>query len=227
MGRSMHVVWQTWHEPFGAAVALNEDPDGDGTNVVLNLRFSRQYYDAETGLHYNWHRYYDPIAGRYLEPDPRLLDTKDIETPINYGLLPFTYANNSPFSVVDPTGQQGLYQLFDQIDKIILSIRTNPNPLIIITAIVAAEKLIEKGFELYITAKGCSECRKRVDMLFNRCDKRINPDIQVCAAQKINPNRGCACDQMLPHLTRGSMCAEVCAAAPEALLNMYEPRDPE
>ncbi len=47
----MHVVWQTWHEPFGATVALNEDPDGDGTNVVLNLRFSRQYYDAETGLH--------------------------------------------------------------------------------------------------------------------------------------------------------------------------------
>ncbi len=29
-----------------------------------------QYYDEETGLHYNRHRYYDPDTGRYLTPDP-------------------------------------------------------------------------------------------------------------------------------------------------------------
>ncbi|MEN5238767.1 RHS repeat-associated core domain-containing protein [Pseudomonas sp. TWI923] len=34
------------------------------------LRFQGQYYDEETGLHYNRHRYYNPQTGRYLTPDP-------------------------------------------------------------------------------------------------------------------------------------------------------------
>ncbi|MBP2337433.1 RHS repeat-associated protein [Saccharothrix coeruleofusca] len=34
------------------------------------LRFPGQYYDAETGLHYNYLRYYDPLAARYTSPDP-------------------------------------------------------------------------------------------------------------------------------------------------------------
>ncbi len=41
-------------------------PDGAATP----LRFPGQYNDPETGLHYNHHRYYDPVTGRYLTPDP-------------------------------------------------------------------------------------------------------------------------------------------------------------
>ena len=41
-------------------------PDGAQTP----LRFPGQYADPETGLHYNQHRYYDPVAGSYLTPDP-------------------------------------------------------------------------------------------------------------------------------------------------------------
>lgn len=29
-----------------------------------------QYFDAETGLHYNGRRYYDPKVGRYISSDP-------------------------------------------------------------------------------------------------------------------------------------------------------------
>ena len=36
----------------------------------FNLRFPGQYYDAETGLHYNYFRDYDPSVGRYVESDP-------------------------------------------------------------------------------------------------------------------------------------------------------------
>jgi len=34
------------------------------------LRFPGQYYDCETGLHYHQQRYYDPLTGDYLTPDP-------------------------------------------------------------------------------------------------------------------------------------------------------------
>lgn len=57
-------VWSATHESFGMAVI---DPASTITN---NLRFPGQYYDQETGLHYNYHRYYDPTSGRYLRTDP-------------------------------------------------------------------------------------------------------------------------------------------------------------
>ncbi|WP_445261596.1 RHS repeat-associated core domain-containing protein [Pseudomonas sp. RL_105y_Pfl2_101] len=34
------------------------------------LRFQGQYFDVETGLHYNRYRYYDPQVGRFIGKDP-------------------------------------------------------------------------------------------------------------------------------------------------------------
>ncbi|MET9440134.1 RHS repeat-associated core domain-containing protein [Streptomyces sp. NPDC006610] len=45
------------------------EPAGD-RRVDCPLRFPGQYFDAETGLHYNHHRYYEPGTARYLSPDP-------------------------------------------------------------------------------------------------------------------------------------------------------------
>ncbi|RMK76117.1 hypothetical protein IPC84_28670, partial [Pseudomonas aeruginosa] len=39
-------------------------------STQVNLRFPGQYYDAESGLHYNYFRDYDPETGRYVESDP-------------------------------------------------------------------------------------------------------------------------------------------------------------
>lgn len=58
------------------------------------LRFPGQYHDAETGLHYNYERYYDPGTGRYLSPDPLGLDP----APNHHG-----YVAN-PVSHLDPLG---------------------------------------------------------------------------------------------------------------------------
>jgi RHS repeat-associated protein len=54
-----------------------------------------QYFDAETGLHQNWHRDYDPGIGRYLQPDPLGLDG---------GVSLFGYAAQNPLLRTDPTG---------------------------------------------------------------------------------------------------------------------------
>ncbi len=66
--QSGRVVWKAEYEPFGTAI-VDDDPDGDGIPVACNLRFPGQYYDAETGLNYNYHRDYDPATGRYIEAD--------------------------------------------------------------------------------------------------------------------------------------------------------------
>lgn len=88
------VVWRWASEAFGAT-APSEDADGDGNAFVLNLRFPGQYYDAESGLHYNHHRYYDPKIGRYLSSDP---------IGLAGGENTYSYVENNPISFVDPDG---------------------------------------------------------------------------------------------------------------------------
>jgi len=41
----------------------------DYAEVEYNKRFPGQYKDAETGLHYNYFRDYDPTTGRYIQSD--------------------------------------------------------------------------------------------------------------------------------------------------------------
>ncbi|GGX19887.1 type IV secretion protein Rhs [Streptomyces malachitofuscus] len=68
------------------------------------LRFPGQYYDPETGLHYNYFRHYDPETARYLTPDPLGLapapnPTEYVQNPQGsadpLGLAP-TYENQMP-----------------------------------------------------------------------------------------------------------------------------------
>ncbi|MFD2472767.1 RHS repeat-associated core domain-containing protein [Amycolatopsis silviterrae] len=62
------------------------------------LRFPGQYYDAETGLHFNVFRYYDPGNARYLNPDP--LGLEPSPNPLAYVSDPLRYA--------DPLGLTGI-----------------------------------------------------------------------------------------------------------------------
>ncbi|MYS84563.1 DUF6531 domain-containing protein [Embleya scabrispora] len=63
-------------------------------SIQCPLRFPGQYFDAETGLHFNTWRYYEPETGRFLSPDP-------------LGLAPaennYTYPRN-PHILFDPLG---------------------------------------------------------------------------------------------------------------------------
>ncbi len=88
------IVWQATYSPFGQAT-VNEDPDGDENNVTQNIRFPGQYFDQETGLHYNWNRYYDPTIGKYTTSDPIGLEG---------GINTYLYANANPLKYIDPYG---------------------------------------------------------------------------------------------------------------------------
>ncbi|MCP4703653.1 MAG: hypothetical protein GY865_03505, partial [candidate division Zixibacteria bacterium] len=83
------VVWSAKYNAFGKAVV---DP---GSGVENNLRFPGQYYDAETGLYYNFHRYYDAQIGRYLRVDP---------IGLNGGINFYNYSENDPANSYDPSG---------------------------------------------------------------------------------------------------------------------------
>jgi RHS repeat-associated protein len=84
------VLWQAHVSDFGhAAPAIG--------SIAFNLRLSNQYFDAETGLHYNTHRYYDPQAKRYVSPDPMgLYAGPDL----------YAFALNRPHELADPLGLQ-------------------------------------------------------------------------------------------------------------------------
>lgn len=88
------VVWDNNAKPFGNSTP-DQDPDGDGQAVELNHRFPGQYYDEETGLHYNYFRYYDPELGRYITSDP---------IGLYGGMNTYAYAYQNPVIYVDPYG---------------------------------------------------------------------------------------------------------------------------
>lgn len=87
------MVWRWDSDPFGTTQP-NQNPAGLGT-FVYNLRFPGQYYQAESGLHYNSLRTYDPQTGRYLESDP---------IGLAGGINTYSYANSNPISNKDPLG---------------------------------------------------------------------------------------------------------------------------
>jgi RHS repeat-associated protein len=60
-----------------------------GSTTYTPLRFPGQYYDPETGLHYNYFRHYDPETARYTVPDP--LGLGPAPNPVAYVDNPHTW----------------------------------------------------------------------------------------------------------------------------------------
>jgi len=100
-----NVVWAADYKPFGQAdVTVNT-----GGN---NFRFPGQYHDEETGLHYNYHRYYHPNTGRYLSPDPSNTKTGNPAIPFLLSRVfqgagrfhSYLYCSQNPLSKTDEFG---------------------------------------------------------------------------------------------------------------------------
>ena len=83
------VVWEGHRKPFG-------ETDVSVASIRQPFRFPGQYYDQETGLHYNLMRDYDPRLGRYVQSDP---------IGLGGGVNTYGYAGQYPVLNYDPNGQ--------------------------------------------------------------------------------------------------------------------------
>ena len=81
------VVWRWDGDGFGDVAATG--------SAEINIRFPGQYHDAESGLHYNYYRYYGPTTGRYLSSD--LIG-------LGGGMNTYVYAMLNPITKVDRFG---------------------------------------------------------------------------------------------------------------------------
>ena len=81
------IVWRWDSRPFGETEAMGM--------IKFNLRFSGQYFDAETNHPYNINRDYNPVTGRYIQSDP---------IGFKGGINTFAYVNGNPAVSVDFEG---------------------------------------------------------------------------------------------------------------------------
>ncbi|MFD9030173.1 putative T7SS-secreted protein [Streptomyces sp. NPDC059567] len=82
-------AWRSRSTLWGST-AWNRD-----ATAYTPLRFPGQYYDAESGLHHNYFRTYDPETGRYLSPDP--LGLAAAPNPVSYVANPHGWCD--PFGL--------------------------------------------------------------------------------------------------------------------------------
>ncbi|MBJ9163454.1 RHS repeat protein [Citrobacter farmeri] len=93
INREGQADWRAEFNPWGEM--LSED---NPHNIEQPLRLPGQWYDEESGLHYNRHRYYDPQQGRYITQNP---------IGLKGGWNLYSYPMN-PTINIDPLG---LYQM--------------------------------------------------------------------------------------------------------------------
>ncbi|MDE9434303.1 RHS repeat domain-containing protein [Xenorhabdus bovienii] len=88
---------RVWRQPAQSLYGLRLGVLGENAELNPGLKFAGQWLDEESGLVYNRFRYYSPVAGQYLTPDP---------IGLHGGENPYAYVEN-PTGWVDPLGLAG------------------------------------------------------------------------------------------------------------------------
>nr|WP_264080340.1 RHS repeat-associated core domain-containing protein [Taylorella equigenitalis] len=204
MNADQEVVWEAQSKAWGDTV-ISAPVSDDG--VINNHRFQGQYFDAESELHYNTFRYYDPEIGRFISLDPiglwgGLNNYQYAPNPVewvdpwgleNWGLLLTKAIGGPPDDMIRPHAHhivfKGMYlhrpKLREQLirSRNILS-KYNIDPVHDMRTLMWAPN---KGHSL--------ENAKRVADMLEEADKKIQRDGG-------NPCEKCAQDRMIAELQR-------------------------
>jgi len=102
---SGNVLWRESYKPFG-----------DRTVNAKTAKANRQFFhgkaaDPESGLSYFGARYYDPVIGRFMAPDPAGFQEGDIQSFGRYA-----YGDNNPYRYRDPDGHSPIDLIFLAVD---------------------------------------------------------------------------------------------------------------
>ena len=84
-------LWKGDYNPFGKV----KETQNQDAYYEQNIRFPGQVLDSETGLYYNYFRFYDPSLGRYTTSDP---------IGLAGGLNTYAYVGGNPVRFTDPLG---------------------------------------------------------------------------------------------------------------------------
>ncbi|MEU0342427.1 putative T7SS-secreted protein [Streptomyces bobili] len=98
IGQEGDIAWRTRATLWGTTAWSSS------STAYTPLRFPGQYYDPETGLHYNVFRHYEPETARYLTPDP--LGLTPAPNPATYVRNPHTWSDPLGLSPY-PRGEKG------------------------------------------------------------------------------------------------------------------------
>jgi len=120
-----NTVWKISLDPFGESVS-------EQISLSNELRFPGQVLDRESGLNYNWNRYYQSKIGRYYQVDG-LGFTGAIEL--------YQYSRNNSLRFTDPKGLLS----YEQIKSLVVANNFSGNSNELITCVIWKESSFNPG----------------------------------------------------------------------------------
>jgi RHS repeat-associated protein len=92
-----NVVWREEYKPYGERIK------NEPTSQANTRWYTGHPHDTATGLTYTGARYYDPAVGRFMGVDP-----KSFTEGNPHSFNRYAYANNNPYSYIDPDGRDNV-----------------------------------------------------------------------------------------------------------------------
>ena len=205
------VAWQWAYSAFGdeqptiaknrfANTALNQS--FGSTNVVavtFNLRYPGQYFDVESGLHYNLNRSYSATVGRYTQSDP---------IDLQGGWNRFGYVEGNPISKVDPDGLTSLSACANPVNAAACAaagITPRPSPVTVPLDPPSCKLIRQSKPGSYLNST-CTKCWK--------CDYQCNGKSIIGGGHAITRYQPNQCIQLTsPGFVPGYMNPQTCEAS--------------
>ena len=170
--------YDTWGVPRTITDGSNNDVSSNSSHIanINPIRYRGYYYDIDTGFYYLQSRYYDPVAGRFINADGQLNDGL-----LGYNL--FAYCLNNPVNMADLAGEIPVFIYGDMHRKVLKHICENNQHLGLKCTNTYIDKLDRRRYcDLYSSIT--YECWELKHKLVSADIARLQLDIYVSGILK-------------------------------------------